>query len=82
MSCGMAQSSTPPTISRMPQESGCPCESVWAQYLTIIMTSSLLPLEIYEIAKHVSAGRMFALFINLAIVAYLVSELRTSKEHP
>ena len=43
------------------------------------MTSSLLPLEIYEIAKHVSAGRIFALLINLAILAYLVSEMRTSK---
>ena len=54
----------------------------WAEYLTIITTSSLLPLEIYEIAKHASAGRIFALLINLAIVVYLVSELRTSKKHP
>jgi uncharacterized membrane protein (DUF2068 family) len=54
----------------------------WAEYLTIIITSSLLPLEIYEIAKHVSAGRIFALLINLAIVAYLVSELRNSKKNP
>ena len=54
----------------------------WAEYLTIIITSSLVPLEIYEIAKHASAGRIFALLINLAIVAYLVSELRTSKKHP
>jgi len=42
----------------------------------------MLPLEIYVIAKHVSAGRIFTLLINLAIVAYLVSELRTSKKHP
>ena len=54
----------------------------WAQCLTTIITSTLLPLEIYEIAKHVSAGRISALLINLAIVAYLVSELRTSKKHP
>jgi uncharacterized membrane protein (DUF2068 family) len=54
----------------------------WAEYLTIIITSSLLPLEIYEIAKHVSTGRISALLINLAIVAYLVRELRTSKKHP
>jgi uncharacterized membrane protein (DUF2068 family) len=54
----------------------------WAEYLTIIITSSLLPLEIYEIAKHVSAGRISALLINLAIVAYLVSELRNSKKNP
>src|ERR1700737_4150700 len=35
----------------------------WAEYLTIIITSSLLPLEVYEMAKQVSAGSIFALLI-------------------
>jgi uncharacterized membrane protein (DUF2068 family) len=48
----------------------------WAEYLTIISTASLLPLEIYEIAKHASVGKVLALVINLAVVAYLISELR------
>jgi len=52
----------------------------WAEYFTIITTSSLLPLEIFELARHVSAGRIFALLINLAVVAYLVYELRTSRK--
>jgi uncharacterized membrane protein (DUF2068 family) len=51
----------------------------WAEYFTIITTSSLLPIEIYEIAKQLSAGRVVALLINLAVVAYLVWELRHSK---
>ncbi len=52
----------------------------WAEYFTIVTTSSLLPLEIYEISKHVSAGKILALLINLAVVAYLANELRTSRK--
>jgi len=52
----------------------------WAEYFTIITTASLLPLEIYELAKHASAGKILALLINLAVVGYLVNELRTSKK--
>lgn len=48
----------------------------WAEYLTIITTSSLLPVEIYELARRASVGRMIALGINLAVVAYLIFELR------
>src|SRR6267378_6380149 len=48
----------------------------WAEYLTIVSTASLLPLELYELAKHASIGKGFALAINLAVVAYLISELR------
>lgn len=48
----------------------------WAEYFTIITTSSLLPIEIYELEKHGSAGKVFALLINLAVVVYLVRELR------
>jgi len=51
----------------------------WAEYFTIIVTSSLLPLEAYELAKRVSIGKVFALLINLAVVAYLVRELRRSR---
>jgi len=48
----------------------------WAEYLTIISTASLLPLEIYELARHASVGKSFALVINLAVVVYLALELR------
>ena len=48
----------------------------WAEYLTIISTASLLPLEVYELAKHTSIGKGIALAINLAAVAYLILELR------
>jgi uncharacterized membrane protein (DUF2068 family) len=52
----------------------------WAEYLTIITTSSLLPIEIYELARRASAGKVLALLINLAVVAYLILELRRSRK--
>src|SRR5207245_6082917 len=48
----------------------------WAEYFTIITTSSLLPLEVYELAGHPSMWKGLALLINLAVVAYLIFELR------
>ncbi|HKV60890.1 MAG TPA: DUF2127 domain-containing protein [Candidatus Acidoferrum sp.] len=48
----------------------------WAEYLTIVSTASLLPLELYELARHSSVGKVLALAINLAVVAYLIFELR------
>lgn len=53
----------------------------WAEYFTIITTASFLPLEIYELVRRVGIGRIFALLINLAVVAYLVVELRHSGKH-
>ncbi|HWZ56574.1 MAG TPA: DUF2127 domain-containing protein [Verrucomicrobiae bacterium] len=48
----------------------------WAEYLTIVSTASLLPLEIYEITKLVTTVRIVLLLINIAVVAYLVIEVR------
>src|SRR5258706_11126530 len=48
----------------------------WAEYLTIVSTASLLPLEVYELVKHASIGKVLALVINLAVVVYLIQELR------
>ena len=48
----------------------------WAEYLTIISTTSLMPIEILEIYKRPSAARVALLLVNLGVVAYLVRELR------
>jgi uncharacterized membrane protein (DUF2068 family) len=48
----------------------------WAGYLTVVMTGSLLPLEVYEISRKVSAVRLGVLAVNGAILAYLVVTLR------
>lgn len=61
---------------------GLTLQKRWAEYFTIITTSSLLPIEIYELLKRASIGRSLALVVNLAVVAYLIFELRRfRKQH-
>ena len=55
---------------------GLALQKRWAEYFTIISTSSLLPIEIYELARRASIGKSLALIINVAVVAYLIFELR------
>jgi uncharacterized membrane protein (DUF2068 family) len=52
----------------------------WAEWFTVLVTGSFVPLEIYEIARHPGAVRIGALVVNLAIVAYLVVRLRRRRE--
>ncbi len=52
-------------------------ERSWAEYLTVAVTASLLPFEGYALANRVTALRIVTLVVNVAIVAYLVGELRT-----
>lgn len=44
----------------------------WAEYLTLIVTASLLPLEIYELANRLSPLKVLAFVVNVAVVAYLL----------
>jgi uncharacterized membrane protein (DUF2068 family) len=43
----------------------------WARWFTIIATSSLIPLEVYEIAREVHPLRIVVLLVNIAVVIYL-----------
>ena len=43
----------------------------WARWLTIIATSSLIPLEVYEIVRDPRALPIVVLLANIAIVVYL-----------
>jgi uncharacterized membrane protein (DUF2068 family) len=44
----------------------------WAEYLTFIATTALLPLEVYELTNRVSPFKVIALIVNIAIVIYLL----------
>ncbi len=44
----------------------------WAEYLTFVVTTLLLPLEVYELTARVSWFKVTALVVNLAIVVYLL----------
>ena len=52
----------------------------WAEYFTIIATSSFIPLEIYQIFHHANITKIVLLLINVAVVWYLALELRRHRE--
>ena len=44
----------------------------WAEYLTLIATAVFLPLEVWEMAHHVTPFKVIAFVINVAVVLYLL----------
>ena len=43
----------------------------WAEWLTVIVTASFIPFEVYELVRHGGAGKIVAIVLNVAIVVYL-----------
>ena len=54
-------------------------EKVWAEYLTLILTVSFLPWELYELARKPDWFRLSLLLINLAVLWYLIWLLRRKR---
>jgi uncharacterized membrane protein (DUF2068 family) len=52
----------------------------WAEWLTVAATASLVPFELYELARRQTAPRLAALLVNIAVLAYLVAQLRRRDE--
>jgi uncharacterized membrane protein (DUF2068 family) len=50
----------------------------WAEWFTVVITSSLLPFEIYEIIHRGSVIKVFVLILNILVVVYLL--FRISRE--
>jgi uncharacterized membrane protein (DUF2068 family) len=48
----------------------------WAEYFTIVVTGSFIPLELYELARRWTLIRLAAFGLNVLIVWYLVRQLR------
>jgi uncharacterized membrane protein (DUF2068 family) len=48
----------------------------WAEWLTVIITSSLVPIELYEIYRHFGWVKVVVLALNVAIVIYLIYHMR------
>jgi uncharacterized membrane protein (DUF2068 family) len=44
----------------------------WAEYLTFLVTASLLPLEVYEMVHRLTPFKVIAFVINVAVVLYLL----------
>jgi uncharacterized membrane protein (DUF2068 family) len=58
---------------------GLVLEKVWAEYLTLFLTVSFLPWELYELARRPNWFRLSLLLINLAVLGYLLWLLRRKK---
>jgi uncharacterized membrane protein (DUF2068 family) len=48
----------------------------WAEWLTIIATGSLMPLEVYELIKQFTSLRLLVLGVNAAVVLFLIYRVR------
>jgi uncharacterized membrane protein (DUF2068 family) len=51
-------------------------DKLWAEYLTVIATSLLVPLELYELARKPSMWKAIGIAVNVLIVIYLAHRLR------
>jgi uncharacterized membrane protein (DUF2068 family) len=54
----------------------------WAKYLTVGVTSSLIPVEIFELFRHFGWLKVSLLAVNIAVVAFLVVSLVREKRRP
>jgi uncharacterized membrane protein (DUF2068 family) len=48
----------------------------WAEYFTVIVTGSFIPIEVYEITRRLTGTRLALLGVNVAVVWYLIAVLR------
>jgi len=53
----------------------------WAEWLTVIITASLIPLELWELYQRPSIGKVGVVIINMLIVADLIWHVRARREH-
>jgi uncharacterized membrane protein (DUF2068 family) len=51
----------------------------WAEWFTVIVTSSLVPVEVYEIHRHPTPIKIVVLVINIAVVGYLLYRIRSER---
>lgn len=48
----------------------------WGEWVTVFITSSLVPLEVFELFHHPSIAKGLMLIVNVGIVVYLVVNIR------
>jgi uncharacterized membrane protein (DUF2068 family) len=49
----------------------------WAEWLTTVITASLIPLEVWGLFQRPTIGKAVVLVANIAIVGYLIWHVRT-----
>ncbi|TMQ15430.1 MAG: DUF2127 domain-containing protein [Deltaproteobacteria bacterium] len=61
---------------------GLMLRKAWAEVMTVIVTTSFIPLEIYELAEHPSAAKVVVLAFNVLVVLYLLRRLKREGHWP
>ena len=51
----------------------------WAEWFTVVITASLIPLEVWEIHRHPTAVKVLVLIINIAVVGYLLYRIQKDR---
>jgi uncharacterized membrane protein (DUF2068 family) len=64
---------------RVAEGVGLVMEKVWAEYLTVGVTMSFLPWEVYEICRRLDWIRIGLLVVNLIVLAYLLWLMRRNR---
>jgi uncharacterized membrane protein (DUF2068 family) len=49
----------------------------WGEWVTVVLTGMLVPVEVYEIVHRPTAIKVLVLLVNLGIVLYLIYRIRT-----
>src|SRR6202051_2687162 len=51
----------------------------WAEWFSVIIITSLIPVEVYEIYRHPSPIKILVVIVNIAVVGYLVYRIRNER---
>ena len=54
----------------------------WAEWFTVVITSSLLPVEIYQILHRPTSTKILVFLINIAVVAYFLHRITGGHRTP
>jgi uncharacterized membrane protein (DUF2068 family) len=57
-------------------------EKRWAEYFTLFVTGSFIPLELYELLKRLTWAKLFLIAINVFVVGYLAARVRPKRSRP
>ncbi len=55
---------------------------VWAEYMTLVVTLSFVPFEIYETVQKTTPTRIATILINILVVLYLIRRLAKAHHWP
>ena len=55
---------------------------LWAEYMTTVITTSFIPIEVYEMIESSSLLKAVVILLNVAVIVYLLWRLRRDEHWP